>query len=429
MLLLPLPRFVVAKRLTDGRTGFYWYITGYYRKLGCAIPNEPLGSNYAAACGHDGKGGRAAALNAFFDEWAAQRRGEPVENITRYGSVDWLFREFKTSNRFREKVSARSVPDYERSMLMLSDMITKRGDRVGTRPVKAISPAAADKLYERLCQGPRGERLRQAEKVVAICRTAWRVVRRLHPDVFDRDVPNPWEGVAKKRRTKRARPAATRDEVYRFAWGAIEAGHPEPAAAAVICFEFLQRPENVLAGYLAWPDYRGTDAPTAIKIVHHKTGAVIWHPLEEVADGAIVQFYADAEAVLAHLPRRGVPMILKARRDGTTEPYKPKQMAKLVKRLRALLGLTATFTLDACRHGGMTELEEAALTDGQGRALSGHRTQRAYEGYAKRTLARALPATRKRYAHALANAAGTEFRNEVPTKFRNDDGTDDAALA
>jgi len=47
------------------------------------------------------------------------------------------------------------------------------------------------------------------------------------------------------------------------------------------------------------------------------------------------------------------------------------------------LGLPSTFTLDACRHGGMTELEKAELTDGQGRALSGHRTQRAYEGYAK----------------------------------------------
>jgi hypothetical protein len=244
-----------------------------------------------------------------------------------------------------------------------------------------------------------------------------------------RGTPNPWEGLAKKRRTRQARPAATRDEVYRFAWGAIEAGHPEPAAAAVICFEFLQRPENVLAGYLAWPNYRGKDAPAAIKIVHHKTGAVVWHPLEEISDGPVVQFYADADAVLARLPRRGVPMILKARRDGSTEPYKPKQMAKLVKRLRAQLGLAPTFTLDACRHGGMTELEEAQLTDGQGRALSGHRTQRAYEGYAKRTLARALPATRKRYAHALANATGTEFRNEGLKKFRNDDGTDDTALA
>jgi hypothetical protein len=38
----------------------------------------------------------------------------------------------------------------------------------------------------------------------------------------------------------------------------------------------------------------------------------------------------------------------------------------------------------------MTELEEAESTDRQGRALSGHRTQRAYEGYAKRTLERCV---------------------------------------
>ena len=45
----------------------------------------------------------------------------------------------------------------------------------------------------------------------------------------------------------------------------------------------------------------------------------------------------------------------------------------------------------------MTELEEAELTDGQGRALSAHKS-RAYEGYAKRTMERALAATRKRHA-------------------------------
>ena len=34
----------------------------------------------------------------------------------------------------------------------------------------------------------------------------------------------------------------------------------------------------------------------------------------------------------------------------------------------------------------MTELEEAALTEGQGRALSGHKTAQAYRGYAKEKL-------------------------------------------
>jgi hypothetical protein len=45
----------------------------------------------------------------------------------------------------------------------------------------------------------------------------------------------------------------------------------------------------------------------------------------------------------------------------------------------------------------MTELEEAALTDGQGRALSAHKTASAYAGFAKRTLERTLSATRKKF--------------------------------
>jgi hypothetical protein len=71
-------------------------------------------------------------------------------------------------------------------------------------------------------------------------------------------------------------------------------------------------------------------------------------------------------------------------------------MGRLVRNLRdGRSACPTTFTLDACRHGGMTELEEAELTDGQGRALSAHRSK-AYEGYAKRTEKRALAATRKR---------------------------------
>jgi hypothetical protein len=74
-------------------------------------------------------------------------------------------------------------------------------------------------------------------------------------------------------------------------------------------------------------------------------------------------------------------------------------------------------------------LEEAELTDGQGRALSGHRTQRAYEGYAKRSLERALPATRKRYAHALANVQGTFIQNAPQDGVQNEAVKSDEAIA
>jgi hypothetical protein len=216
----------------------------------------------------------------------------------------------------------------------------------------------------------------------------------------------------------------TRDEVYTFAWGAIERGRPEAAAAAVICYEWLQRPENVLAGVLRWPDYRSKEWPNAIKIMHHKTDATVWHPLEQTdSDGATEHFYREAEAVLAKFPRRGIPLILReirSRNGVAFKPYSYSGFEKIVQQLRKKIGLPPHFTLDACRHGGMTELEEAELTEGQGRALSGHKTAQAYRGYAKEAFERALSATCKRHAHRLAKEPATSVRNEGQNCVRNE---------
>src|SRR5271170_2955967 len=106
-------------------------------------------------------------------------------------------------------------------------------------------------------------------------------------------------------------------------------------------------------------------------------------------------------------------MILRKVRQGVTKPYSFSGMQKIIQTMRDKIGLPATFTLDACRHGGMTELEEAELTDGQGRALSAHKSK-AYEGYAKRTEKRALAATRKRHAHKVALMAENVGPAEAP---------------
>src|SRR5262249_18088410 len=105
-------------------------------------------------------------------------------------------------------------PDYERTILLITDIVTKKGDRIGDRRVKAITPVSADKIYDVICKGPRGLRPRQGEKAVALCRRAWRVVHRLHPRQFGRTLPNPGKGVTKKSATKRTKPAATRGQVY-----------------------------------------------------------------------------------------------------------------------------------------------------------------------------------------------------------------------
>ncbi|WP_439392395.1 hypothetical protein ACRQ5Q_22630 [Bradyrhizobium sp. PMVTL-01] len=417
-----LPRFVRPKQVS-GQTRYYWELPSYYKKLGCTLHAEhetALGADFDSACT------RARTLNGLFDDWDRIRLGEAPAPKAKLapGTVDWLFKTYRTSNDWKERVSKRTAPDHERTMDLLANIRGKSGQRIGDKLVASITPAAADKLYEIVRDTPsrkgKKTRPRTAEKVVAVCRHAWKVVHRLHPGFFiqgaqvgETPVWNPWEGVAMTRRRKATKPAATRDDVYTFAWGAVNAGHPDAAAAAVICFEWLQRPENVLAGYVTWNDYRGASHPNQIRIEHHKTGEMVLHPLEEVVtdlatgERSRVLFYEEAEDVLAKVPKLGLGIVMRERPGGPVK-WDIMQMGRLVRGLREQLNLPATFTLDACRHGGMTELEEAELTDGQGRALSGHKSK-AYEGYAKRTEKRALAATRKRHAHkvtALTEGAG-----------------------
>jgi hypothetical protein len=61
--------------------------------------------------------------------------------------------------------------------------------------------------------------------------------------------------------------------------------------------------------------------------------------------------------------------IEKGEGKGTAKVWSYPGMEKLVQTLRKNIEkVSELFTLDACRHGGMTELEEAELTEGQGRA-------------------------------------------------------------
>jgi hypothetical protein len=413
---------VIPKPLKSGRTGFYFNVPKLYLRAGCPRLNEPLGDDYVIACGRDGMGGRAAILNRLFDEWNLARRGLPIPSdaAPAIGSVDWLFREFKQAKAYTEKVGKRSRKSYEWSMRAVCNTLNKKGIRIGSLPAKSITPRAADKLYDTFIATKTGERLRRGEKLVTLCRKAWRVVHRLYPKEFDKEIPNPWPGVTMKTRVKLTKHAVTRDQVYKFARGCVKHGEPECGAAAVICFEWLQRPENVVAGHIKWTGYR-PPGKTTIQVEHHKTGAVVEHPLEEkLHDGTTIKFYQDAEEILSHLKRLGIPIILRKVEEGKSKPYSFSGMQKIVQRMRKEIGLPVDFTLDACRHGGMTELEEAELTEGQGRALSAHRTKESYAGYAKRTAPRMLSATRKRHAHWLANQTATSIQNGQETAIQND---------
>ena len=89
------------------------------------------------------------------------------------------------------RAAMRSRDDYEWAMDQVCNTFTKKGDRICDRLVKTITPRAADKLYDKFIEREDGERLRTGEKLVVLCRKAWRVVRRLFPDEFPKERSEP----------------------------------------------------------------------------------------------------------------------------------------------------------------------------------------------------------------------------------------------
>jgi hypothetical protein len=68
--------------------------------------------------------------------------------------------------------------------------------------------------------------------------------------------------------------------------------------------------------------FRNPKTPNIIRIQHHKTRAIVLHPLEEkLPDGTVIKFYEDAEAVLSHLKKRGTPMILREIDEDKFKPF------------------------------------------------------------------------------------------------------------
>jgi integrase len=237
-------------------------------------------------------------------------------------------------------------------------------------------------------------------------------VHRLHSSVIPAE--NPWRGVLKDL-AKKSKQAATRTEAYALAYALRDIGEPHLGAAVLICFEWLQRPENVISGKITWADYRSADRPNMVRIEHHKTGEIVWMPLEG-PDGL---FYPELEEYLSGLPRLGLPIVLTTGARGVRRPYSHFYARSLVRRARAAAKLAPHVTLDACRHGGMTELGNAELTEQGVMTLSGHKTPQAARLYVKRTERQRVSAARKRRKWVDANETSAKVRIEGDMRSQN----------
>ena len=380
------------KKLKSGTIGYYWAPPTRDLNAGCPVSREPLGNDYATAVG------RARFLNSYLDAWRAGRSGV-VLDCTRmgFGTVGWLFNTYLNSNAFRERVSERSQPEYRRALRRIEELSTTNGEYVRDLPALSLSPGAVDKIYRRLRDG----RKRQANLAIDIARRAWDVVWRLHPEQVAEK--NPWRGVERDL-TRQTKPAATREEAYALANALRDIGEPHLGAAAIICFELHQRPEHIRKGDITWRDWRPESRPQHAYVRHPKTGAKGWIPLEDEYG----QLFPDLDAYLAELKPLGLPIVLTSGRRGPPRPYSAEHAQRKVREARKSANLGTHVTLDSCRHGGLTELGDAGLSEQEIMALSMHRSPDAARGYVKKTEEQRIHGLRKRRTYV----AGTKEAQE-----------------
>ena len=394
------PKYMLPKRLKSGAVSYYWNPPKRDLDAGFTLGPEPLGPSYGDAME------RANLLYRHLVSW---RRGLGIEKVEEaqpgYGTLGWLFDKYRRSRVFKQKVSERSRPGYERSLREIENVSTTTGTTVAHLRLASITPRAVDRIYTRLQKGPRKkDRTRQANHAIDIARRAWSVVRRLYPNVVPAE--NPWVGVERVG-TKTEKPAATRAEAYALAKALFDMGEAHLGAAALVCFEWHQRPEHVvLEGKMRWTDLRPSEMPCHVKVEHPKTRVAVWMPLEDEQG----RLYPEIEDYLRALPKLGTPIVLTAGRRGPPRPYSAEYAQRKVREARTRAGLGSHVTLDACRHGGMTELGDAEVTEQGVMALSGHKTPQAARGYIKHTDIQRRLAARRRRAWVNSNETGAGVR-------------------
>lgn len=353
-------RFVSTKNTKAGPR-FYWSPPSRYYAQGLMVPREALGGDETAARA------RSEILNARFDSWMAGE-GQSI----RHGTLEWMLTQYQSHRSFLQ-CSPRTQTEYRRRIKRITALKLRKPPpgmvTVGDVPVGQVDERFADALYDRIREG----RETSARQEITLLKQAWKVVSRAHPSTM---AGNPFHGVTFVRRRTGVKPAATRAEAEALARGLESMGYPELAVAAMAAFDLHMRPENFLAGGLPWSGYR---PGVSIEVHHLKTGEVVVMPL-----ASKTALYAPfLESLLSRLPKVGEHPGLRS--QGVIKPISRRRAADVVARCRERFNLPDHVTLDACRHGGITELSEAGLTEIESMALTGHRSPEAHRRYQKRT--------------------------------------------
>jgi hypothetical protein len=401
---LPLPRYVLRKRLKSG-CAFFFNVPMWARKAGCQIGNEPLGTDYAKAVER-----AEAVLLPAFDSWrGGGKSSEGAPAIAAPGTLDWVFAEYRADRRFT-KLDARTKRNHEVGFRMVGGHVLKDGRKLGSVRVTAIDTAVVDALYDKLlvvkekdADGKSIERERRTtvNHAMKSCRRAWKIAARRNPG----KVPhvNPFANMGLQS-SDRATPTATYEELQTFRTKAKQLGLHSLATAALIGWEWLQREVDIFATFEV-THYRSKEHPNAVRVVHEKTGEENWIPLFD--EKTCAPFYPELMAELDAIKKKRIAGLMLRRDWGQHAPWPtwPKEdevdlthMSRKTKEVIRAAGLRDELTFTSFRHGGFTEAGDSELTDRELMAQGRHKSPKVLGKYVKRTMRQVAAGTRKRLA-------------------------------
>jgi hypothetical protein len=243
------------------------------------------------------------------------------------------------------------------------------------------------------------ERRTTVNHAMKSCRRAWNVAWRLHP----KDVPalNPFARMGLIASDGMV-PEAHYGELLE-AVAADRLGMASLGTAMMVTWEWLQRQDHIFTEF-ELAHYRPKERPDEVMIVHPKNGEAVWVPLFDRGAALFPELMARMDAMKRgrvgglFFIRDWSDAIAKVPLPWATSTGALDFVKKKAKEVIRAAGLRDELSFTSFRHGGLTELGDADLTDTQIRALSRQKSSKVLPRYIKRTQRQIIAGTVKRRA-------------------------------
>lgn len=453
----PLPRYTSRIFLkASGRWAYYFSPPTWARKAEenrdprgpCPVGSETLHGGYAEAVSRVEN-----VLLPLFDSWRTGGLSDLAADQALFGTLDWLFAEYRKSDTFRDDVSPRAQGLYERGFAMVGGYELKDGRRLGTIRLTALTTDDVDTIYRKLVRVPQleedgrvkrdadgemlfvhaidpetgkpavdrdgrpvfEERRTTVNHAMKSCRRAWNVVQRKHQSVVPAQNPFSRMGLVN---VSAMVPEAKWHELQAAIAAADAMGMPSLAAAFLATWEWLQREDHIFTAFRL-EHYRPKEKPDEVYIIDPKTGESRWLLLFDKSNPRKqpVALYPELMARMDALKRDRIGKGLFFMRDwvdpraGVPLPWVVGKayLSRVSRKTRAVLrraGVRDELTFTSFRHGGMTELGDLNLSDALIRAMSRHKSAKVLPRYVAQTQQQVVSGQRARLAGRAAQPKG-----------------------